>query len=360
MISHLCKISDVSRSGYYNYFSIESQKSRKLSNDRDEVVKENILKAYKFKGFNKGARQLKMTLEGHYHITYNLKRIRRIMKKYGIICPIRKANPYRRMMKATKEHRTLPNILKRNFKQGIPGKVLLTDITYLFYGQGKKAYLSTIKDGSTNEILAFNVSSNITLDIATDTILKLRNNGAGVEWPAVSPNVLSVGGTTLNVDSTGNYLSESGWSGSGGGVSSYEAVPSYQSNWSTIVGTHRGVPDVALNADPNTGIPVYDSTKYNRQSGWFEVGGTSFSAPVWAALIALADQGRTAPLTGINAITDLYNLAGTAGSTGYATNYNDITKGSNGQATLPGYDLVTGIGSLKGNSLIPNLTSALN
>lgn len=186
------------------------------------------------------------------------------------------------------------------------------------------------------------------------------DNGAGVEWPAVSPNVLSVGGTTLNVDSTGNYLSESGWSGSGGGVSSYEAVPSYQSNWSTIVGTHRGVPDVALNADPNTGIPVYDSTKYNRQSGWFEVGGTSFSAPVWAALIALADQGRTAPLTGINAITDLYNLAGTAGSTGYATNYNDITKGSNGQATLPGYDLVTGIGSLKGNSLIPNLTSALN
>jgi len=176
MISHLCKLSGVSRSGYYNYFSIESQKSRKLSDDRDEVVKENILKAYKFKGFNKGARQLKMTLEGHYHITYNLKRIRRIMKKYGIICPIRKANPYRRMMKATKEHRTLPNILKRNFKQGIPGKVLLTDITYLFYGQGKKAYLSTIKDGSTNEILAYNVSSNITLDIATDTILKLKKN----------------------------------------------------------------------------------------------------------------------------------------------------------------------------------------
>lgn len=176
MLSHLCKLSGVSRSGYYNYFSTESQKSRELSDHQDEVVKEIILKAYNFKGRKKGARQLKMTLEGHYAITYNLKRIRRIMKKYGIICPIRKANPYRRMMKATKEHRTLPNLLNRNFKQNIPGKVLLTDITYLFYGQGKKAYLSTIKDGSTNEILAYNVSSSLTLDIATDTILKLKKN----------------------------------------------------------------------------------------------------------------------------------------------------------------------------------------
>lgn len=153
MISHLCKISGVSRSGYYSYYSTESQKSRKLSDKRDQAVKKIILKAYNFKGRNKGARQLKMTLQGKYGITYNLKRIRRIMKKYRIICPFRKANPYRRMMKATKEHRTLPNLLNRNFKQNIPGKVLLTDITYLFYGQGKKAYLSTIKDGSTNKPL---------------------------------------------------------------------------------------------------------------------------------------------------------------------------------------------------------------
>ncbi|MTT33358.1 IS3 family transposase, partial [Terrilactibacillus sp. BCM23-1] len=114
-----------------------------------------------------------MTLEGQFNTIYNLKRIRRIMKKYTIICPIRKANPYRRMAKATKEHTTLPNLLKRQFKQNVPGKVLLTDITYLFYGKGKKAYLSTIKDGSTNELLAYNVSDRITLDIATDTLLKL-------------------------------------------------------------------------------------------------------------------------------------------------------------------------------------------
>ncbi|MFV8827540.1 IS3 family transposase, partial [Alkalihalobacterium sp. APHAB7] len=109
-------------------------------------------------------------------VVFNLKRIRRIMKKYGIICPIRKANPYRRMMKATKEHRVLPNLLQRNFKQDIPGKVLLTDITYLFYGKGKKAYLSTVKDGSTNELLAYHISERMTLDIATDTLLKLKNN----------------------------------------------------------------------------------------------------------------------------------------------------------------------------------------
>ena len=80
------------------------------------------------------------------------------------------------MAKATQEHRTLPNLLNRQFKQNTHGKVLLTDITYLFYGKGKKAYLSTVKDASTNEILAYQVSDHITLDIATDTLFKLKNN----------------------------------------------------------------------------------------------------------------------------------------------------------------------------------------
>lgn len=172
----LCEIASVSRSGYYNYFSTTSQNRRIERNKQDEHVKEVILKAYHFKGRKKGARQIKMTLAGEYAIVYNLKRIRRIMKKYDIVCPIRKANPYRRMMKATQEHRVLPNLLKRNFKQNIPGKVLLTDITYLFYGQGNRAYLSTIKDGSTNEILANQVSDRLTLDIATDTIQALKKN----------------------------------------------------------------------------------------------------------------------------------------------------------------------------------------
>jgi putative transposase len=89
---------------------------RATREDVDKVLKEIILKAYHFRGRKKGARQIKMTLENQYQITYNLKRIRRIMKKSDIICPIRKANPARRMAKATKEHRTCPNELQRNFK----------------------------------------------------------------------------------------------------------------------------------------------------------------------------------------------------------------------------------------------------
>ncbi len=176
MVSYLCDISGVSRSGYYNYFSPKSQEKRDRREKEDLILRENILKAFHFKHRHKGARQIKMTLNGQFDIKYNLKRIRRIMKKYKIICPVRRANPYKKMLKATHEHSVLPNLLNREFKQDIPGKVLLTDITYLYYGKGKKAYLSTIKDGSTNEILAYNVSDRLTLDLATDTLVKLKKN----------------------------------------------------------------------------------------------------------------------------------------------------------------------------------------
>lgn len=175
-MGYLCHLAKVSRSGYYRYFSLPAQETRKAQENQDEQVKEIILKAFRFKRRKKGARQIKMTLEGHFGVTYNLKRIRRIMNKYGIVCPIRKANPYRRMMKATKEHTVCPNLVQRHFKQHKPGKVLLTDITYLFYGKGRKAYLSTIKDSSTNEILAYNLSEKLTLDIVTDTLHKLKRN----------------------------------------------------------------------------------------------------------------------------------------------------------------------------------------
>ena len=95
------------------------------------------------------------------------------MRKYNITCPIRKANPYKRIAKATKEHRVVPNRLNREFKQNTPGKVMLTDITYMPYGNNKIAYLSTIKDSSTNEILAYNLSNSLAIDIVTETINKL-------------------------------------------------------------------------------------------------------------------------------------------------------------------------------------------
>jgi putative transposase len=176
MVRFLCKISGVSRSGYYNYICSDSQERRNKRENEDLILKGNILKAFHFKGRKKGARQIKMTLQGQFQITYNLKRVRRIMKKYKIICPIRRANPYQKMLKASQEHAVLPNLLNREFKQEVPGKVLLTDITYLYYGKGQKAFLSTIKDSSTNEILAYNVSNRMTLDLVTDTLAKLKRN----------------------------------------------------------------------------------------------------------------------------------------------------------------------------------------
>lgn len=114
-----------------------------------------------------------MVLEQDFDLVINRKCIQRIMRKYGIKCPIRKANPYRRMMKETREHLVVPNLLKREFKHELAGKVLLTDITYIPYGISKMAYLSTIKDASTNEILSYHLSNRLTLETATETIKNL-------------------------------------------------------------------------------------------------------------------------------------------------------------------------------------------
>ncbi|MBA9013723.1 transposase InsO family protein [Clostridium beijerinckii] len=127
----------------------------------------------KHRGYKKGSRSIKMVIDHEFNLIINRKCIQRIMRKYNIVCPIRKANPYRRMMKATREHVIVPNILNRKFKQGLVGKVLLTDITYLTYGSTNRAYLSTIKDASTNEILSYHLSNNLTLDIAIETVKKL-------------------------------------------------------------------------------------------------------------------------------------------------------------------------------------------
>ena len=181
MVRYLCAVMGVSRSGYYNYFSEKSVENRSVQDEADQVVHAIILKAFRFRRRKKGARQIKMTLENQYGITYNLKRIRRIMKKFGIFCPIRQANPARRMAKATKEHRTCANELNRNFRQGVAGKVLLTDITYLTYRNGKRAYLSTIKDGETKEILAYEVSSSLHIEIALNTLKKLKKHTHLVE-----------------------------------------------------------------------------------------------------------------------------------------------------------------------------------
>lgn len=173
MVTYFCELLNVSRSGYYSF--LKAKDTRATKEQLDLEARDLILKAFNRRGYKKGSRSIKMTLEQDLGIVMNRKKIQRIMRKYGIVCPHRKPNPYKQLAKATKEHTVVPNKLKRHFKQGVPGKVLLTDISYLPYAGGM-AYLSTIKDGSTNEILAYHVSDRITLDLATETIRKLIRN----------------------------------------------------------------------------------------------------------------------------------------------------------------------------------------
>ena len=112
------------------------------------------------------------------------------------------------------------------------------------------------------------------------------------EYEAYSPNIVAVGGTSLYLDGNGNYLGELGWSGSGGGQSQYEPEPSYQA---AVQSTgQRTIPDVAFVGDPNTGVSVLDSYNDPASALWKTIGGTSVSAPCWAGLIAIINQGRVA------------------------------------------------------------------
>lgn len=174
LAKYFCELTGVSRSGYYSF--LKAHECRLEREKADLEARDHILMAFNRRGYKKGSRSIKMILENDYQIKYSRKKIQRIMRKYNIVCPHRKPNPYKKIAKATKEHQVVPNTLNREFKQGIPGKVLLTDITYLPYGNKAMAYLSTIKDGSTNEVLAYHISDKITLDIATKTIQKLMNN----------------------------------------------------------------------------------------------------------------------------------------------------------------------------------------
>jgi subtilase family serine protease len=173
------------------------------------------------------------------------------------------------------------------------------------------------------------------------------DSGEGVNYPAVSPYVVAAGGTQLTIDSNGNYVSETAWSGSGGGISAFETEPAAQTSYVIPqAGGKRGVPDVAYNAAPNTGFSVYDTFGDN---GWQVVGGTSASAPQWAALIAdmkAAKNGNFANFDG-----SIYSVARTAGL------LHDTATGNNGSCgyvctARSGYDYVTGLGSPLSGSLI--------
>jgi len=106
-------------------------------------------------------------------VIMNLKKIRRLMKKYGLICPIRRPNPYRIALRENMLEKTPPNVLDRRFREFGPRKVLLTDITYLFHANHQVCYLSTVKDAFTKEILAYKISQNLKEQFVLDTFRQL-------------------------------------------------------------------------------------------------------------------------------------------------------------------------------------------
>lgn len=170
-VSDLCRTAGASRSGYYNWLHSADARKKKEAADLEDF--QLILDAYRFRGYDKGARGIQMRL---LHLTpsvvMNIKKIRRLMNKYGLFCPVRKANPYRRMAKALRTNHVADNLVNREFEDHGPRKVLLTDITYIPYN-GRFCYLSTILDAFTKQILSYVLSESLELDFVLKSVEQL-------------------------------------------------------------------------------------------------------------------------------------------------------------------------------------------
>ena len=170
-VSDLCRTAGVSRSGYYNWLHSADARKKKEAADLEDF--QLILDAYRFGGYDKGARGIQMRL---LHMTppvvMNIKKIRRLMNKYGLFCPVRKANLYRRMAKALRTNHVADNLVNREFEDHGPRKVLLTDITYIPYN-GRFCYLSTILDAFTKQILSYVLSESLELDFVLKSVEQL-------------------------------------------------------------------------------------------------------------------------------------------------------------------------------------------
>jgi subtilase family serine protease len=164
------------------------------------------------------------------------------------------------------------------------------------------------------------------------------DDSTGVNWPAVSVNVVGVGGTNLYFNSLSQVTSEVAWSGSGGGLSAFETEPYYQLNYGVLSANgFRAVPDVSYNGGTTFPVSVYDSY----QEGWIGLYGTSAGAPQWAGIKALSSGW-------VISNPSMYQRASSPAS--YAADFRDITSGSNGPASYytearTGYDYITGLGS---------------
>jgi len=188
------------------------------------------------------------------------------------------------------------------------------------------------------------------------------DRGTGTAYPAVSPFVIGVGGTSLSLTPDGSYQSETAWNGSGGGISRYEREPLFQAQFAIPNDPrgYRGSPDVSYNANPSTGYAVYDSVAISGYSGWFQVGGTSAGSPQWAALLAIANSLRVAARKANLSSTDtaLYSVAKMAAT----ADYFPVTQGTNGTCgavctASAGYDYVTGLGTPQASRLVGALVA---
>lgn len=179
-VSDMCDIAGVSRSGYYRWINAADARSQREQQDRDDF--EQILAAYNHRGYKKGARSIQMyLLHLQPPVSINIKKIRRLMKKYNLFCPIRKANPYRRMAKAIRTNTVADNLLKREFTKHGPRMVLLTDITYIPYNN-TFCYLSTILDAFTKQLLSYVLSESLEVDFVLDSVnLLIQNHGVSLQ-----------------------------------------------------------------------------------------------------------------------------------------------------------------------------------
>lgn len=173
-ITELCSIARVYRSGYYNWVNSKDKRDEQERKDRHDF--ELILEAFSHRGYDKGVRGIHMRLlHMDPPILMNVKKISRLMHKYNLICPIRQANPYRRMAAALKTNNVADNLVNREFEEHGPRSILLTDITYIPYN-GTFAYLSTIIDAFTKQVLSYAISDNLKLDFVLLTVEQLIRN----------------------------------------------------------------------------------------------------------------------------------------------------------------------------------------
>ncbi len=240
------------------------------------------------------------------------------------------------------------------------------DSISLSYGATEASIGASNVSSLATTYLSTGAAANVSVSVST-------GDGSTPLFPATSPYVTAVGGTSLYLNSVkGSYGFETAWGGlanagaGGGGLSTNFATPSFQSNNGVNLGK-RAIPDVSLDADPVTAVSIYDSLD-SSTAPWTSTGGTSVASPLFAGVVALVQQNRLAanlaPLTSVQLDTKLYSLYN---SSSYSTDFHDVTEGSNknqsssktvtaGFTATTGYDEATGIGSPIASAMVPTLS----